>query len=92
MNGSDDPIRGLVGSLLKELGEDPGREGLERTPERVARSLRYLTQGYELDPAAILSSTDVATSRTFRTATSSDFRRSRAWWSFSRAASRSRRG
>jgi GTP cyclohydrolase I len=55
MNGSDDPIRGLVGSLLKELGEDPGREGLERTPERVARSLRYLTQGYELDPAAILN-------------------------------------
>ena len=55
MNGSDDPIRGLVGSLLKELGEDPGRPGLERTPERVARSLRYLTQGYTLDPAVILN-------------------------------------
>ncbi|UCE87210.1 MAG: GTP cyclohydrolase I FolE [Deltaproteobacteria bacterium] len=55
MNGSDDPIRGLVGSLLKELGEDPGRDGLERTPDRVARSMRYLTQGYALDPARTLN-------------------------------------
>jgi GTP cyclohydrolase I len=36
----------LVHSLLAELGEDPEREGLSRTPERVARSLAELTAGY----------------------------------------------
>ncbi|MCC6838570.1 MAG: GTP cyclohydrolase I FolE [Flavobacteriales bacterium] len=40
--------------ILAELGEDPRREGLKRTPERVAKSLQYLTHGYDLDPAAIL--------------------------------------
>jgi len=52
---SRDPIEGLVESLLKELGEDPGREGLLRTPGRVARSLRFLTSGYEQDPIEILN-------------------------------------
>ena len=37
---------GLIESLLKELGEDPTREGLRRTPERVSRALDFLTQGY----------------------------------------------
>ncbi len=37
----------LVEQMLKELGEDPHREGLERTPERVAAALRYLTSGYD---------------------------------------------
>lgn len=55
MNGADDPIRGLVSGLLKELGEEPGREGLKRTPDRVARSLRYLTSGYGRDPHEILN-------------------------------------
>jgi len=50
-----DPIAGLVESLLKQLGEDPSREGLQRTPHRVARSLRFLTQGYEQDPLAVLN-------------------------------------
>jgi len=50
-----DPIAGLVESLLKQLGEDPGREGLQRTPLRVARSLRFLTQGYEQDPLEVLN-------------------------------------
>jgi GTP cyclohydrolase I len=50
-----DPIRGLVTSLLKELGEDPGRPGLGRTPERVARSLRELTRGYAQDPDKVLN-------------------------------------
>ena len=36
----------LVRDLLKELGEDPHREGLRKTPERVAQSLGYLTSGY----------------------------------------------
>jgi len=42
------------GDILKTLGENPKREGLQRTPERVAKSLQYLTHGYDLDPAAIL--------------------------------------
>jgi len=36
----------LIGELLKEIGEDPTREGLERTPARVAKALRDLTAGY----------------------------------------------
>jgi len=39
-------IEKLVEQLLKELGEDVGREGLVKTPERVANSLRFLTSGY----------------------------------------------
>ena len=50
-----DPIEPLVAQLLKELGEEPGRDGLARTPARVARSLRFLTSGYEQDPVAILN-------------------------------------
>ena len=51
MSEIQDPIEGLVGSLLKELGEDPGRDGLLRTPDRMARSLRFFTSGYHVDPA-----------------------------------------
>ena len=43
-------------SVLLELGEDPQREGLVKTPERVAKALQYLTHGYSLDPAEILRS------------------------------------
>lgn len=39
-------IAGLVKELLVELGEDPEREGLKKTPARVAKSLLFLTQGY----------------------------------------------
>jgi GTP cyclohydrolase I len=46
MSDPQDPIEPLVGALLKELGEDPGRDGLVRTPERVARALRFFTGGY----------------------------------------------
>jgi GTP cyclohydrolase I len=38
------------------LGEDPNREGLQKTPERVAKSMQFLTQGYQIDPKAILNS------------------------------------
>jgi GTP cyclohydrolase I len=55
MSAPGDPIEGLVITLLKELGEDPGRNGLERTPARVARAFRFLTGGYEQEPATILN-------------------------------------
>ena len=42
--------------VLAELGEDPSREGLEKTPERVAKAMQFLTQGYHLDAQAILNS------------------------------------
>lgn len=43
------PISSLIRELLIRLGEDPQREGLIRTPERVERSLKFLTQGYQED-------------------------------------------
>ncbi|MEP7235275.1 MAG: GTP cyclohydrolase I FolE [Ignavibacteriota bacterium] len=48
-------LRGLTRSLLVELGEDPDRCGLKRTPHRVAKSLRYLTSGYEMDIEKVLN-------------------------------------
>jgi GTP cyclohydrolase I len=39
-------IEDLVKDLLKEIGEDPYREGLAKTPERVAKALQFLTSGY----------------------------------------------
>ncbi|MCC8019710.1 MAG: GTP cyclohydrolase I FolE [Rikenellaceae bacterium] len=42
--------------ILSLLGEDPGREGLLKTPERVARAMAFLTQGYCCDPKEILLS------------------------------------
>lgn len=42
--------------VITNLGEDPGREGLLKTPERVARSLQFLTQGYNMDASEILNS------------------------------------
>ena len=47
-------VQGLVLALLREVGEDPAREGLEQTPARVAQSLRFLTSGYDEDPARLL--------------------------------------
>ena len=41
-----DPIEGAMRTILHGLDEDPGREGLLKTPERVAKSLRFLTRGY----------------------------------------------
>jgi GTP cyclohydrolase I len=48
-------IEKLVEQLLKELGEDPHREGLRRTPERVAKAMEYLTSGYTQNADEILN-------------------------------------
>ena len=49
------PIEPLIRELLKELGEDPNREGLERTPARVAKAFEYLTSGYHQDVNDVLN-------------------------------------
>jgi len=41
--------------ILKALGENPDREGLQRTPQRVAQALSFLTQGYQMDPAKVIN-------------------------------------
>jgi GTP cyclohydrolase I len=49
------PMQHLIHSLLEELGEDPSREGLVRTPKRVEKALRFLTSGYEADIDTVLN-------------------------------------
>jgi len=48
-------VEDLIRRLLAELGEDPGREGLVRTPQRVSKALTFLTSGYGADIDAILN-------------------------------------
>ncbi len=48
-------IEALVRDLLAELGEDPERQGLRRTPDRVARMYRELTAGYTTDPHQLVN-------------------------------------
>ena len=45
----------IIRKLLLELGEDPQREGLQKTPHRVAKSLRFLTEGYAMDPKKVIN-------------------------------------
>src|SRR3954471_18421370 len=45
----------LITQLLRELGEDPGREGLLATPKRVEKALRFLTSGYDADVDAVIN-------------------------------------
>ncbi len=45
----------LIQQLLEELGEDPSREGLVRTPKRVEKALKFLTSGYEADVDTVLN-------------------------------------
>ena len=51
-----DTIAQHVVTLLEQMGENPNREGLQRTPERVGKAMQFLTQGYGQDPEAILRS------------------------------------
>lgn len=51
-----DRIASHYGAILTDLGEDPSREGLIKTPERVAKALQFLTHGYDLKPEKILKS------------------------------------
>ena len=48
-------IAELIRQMLVELGEDPNREGLRRTPERFEKAMRFLTSGYRQDPVKILN-------------------------------------
>jgi len=49
-------ISSMYSNIISELGEDVNREGLLKTPERVAKAMQYLTHGYDLQPAEILKS------------------------------------
>ena len=52
---STESIADLVRKMLIQLGEDPNREGLRRTPERYEKALRFLTSGYRQDPEKLLN-------------------------------------
>jgi GTP cyclohydrolase I len=51
-----DDLAKSYAEILSKIGEDPNREGLQKTPERVAKAMQFLTHGYDLDPAEILKS------------------------------------
>ena len=48
------PFETLVAEMLRQLGEDPERQGLQKTPQRVASAMRWLTRGYLLDPEKLI--------------------------------------
>jgi GTP cyclohydrolase I len=52
---SDDPIAESVRKMLAEIGENPEREGILKTPARVAKSMRFLTSGYQQDVDKVLN-------------------------------------
>ena len=45
----------LVAEMIRRLGDDPDREGLKKTPERVAKSMAFLTQGYGMKPDDVIN-------------------------------------
>lgn len=49
-------LSGHYSTIISNIGEDVEREGLKKTPERVAKAMQFLTHGYDLDPAEILRS------------------------------------
>src|SRR6202451_2032820 len=54
-NAGGGSIADLVRRMIVQLGEDPEREGLQRTPERFEKAMRFLTSGYRQDPEDILN-------------------------------------
>ena len=48
-------VQELIRELLAEIGDDPDREGLQKTPARVARAWKYLTSGYRSDPKDVVN-------------------------------------
>src|ERR1700751_5205437 len=51
----EETIADLVRKMLVQIGDDPNREGLRRTPERFEKALRFLTSGYRQDPEKLLN-------------------------------------
>lgn len=52
---NEERVQELIRQLLLEIGEDPTREGLQKTPERVAKSFTFLTNGYRTDPQNVIN-------------------------------------
>jgi len=52
---NEERVAHLIRELLIEIGEDPEREGLLKTPERVARALEFLTKGYRQEPKGVIN-------------------------------------
>ena len=48
------PFEALVEEMLRHLGEDPEREGLKKTPQRVSAAMHFLTRGYRMDPGKLI--------------------------------------
>ena len=55
MSDAADPIEAQISRLLAELDPEPTRDGLARTPQRIAKSLRFLTRGYAQQPETLLN-------------------------------------
>ena len=55
-NSYNKKLANSIKLVLSEIGESPEREGLVKTPERVAKSMEFLTDGYKQDPARIIQS------------------------------------
>jgi GTP cyclohydrolase I len=53
-DASQELIKKNYHDIISALGENPEREGLKKTPERVAKAMQFLTQGYDMDPSEIL--------------------------------------
>ncbi|MFH6770154.1 GTP cyclohydrolase I FolE [Gaetbulibacter aquiaggeris] len=51
-----DDVKNRYKNIITDLGEDISRDGLEKTPERAAKAMQFLTQGYHQDPVKILKS------------------------------------
>ena len=56
LNAAEKKIAENIHAILEQLGDDPARQGLLKTPERVAKAYSYITQGYEQDARKILRS------------------------------------